>query len=78
MKTATVRDLRTAFPRLQALLFEGEEIAITRRKRVVARLLPAEPLAARPDFKARFAAAPKAADRHDKSAVHILCRDRGE
>jgi antitoxin (DNA-binding transcriptional repressor) of toxin-antitoxin stability system len=36
MKTATIRELRSHFPRLEALLFEGESITITKRKRVVA------------------------------------------
>ena len=42
MKKATVRDLRYNFRRVEDLLNEGEEIQITKRKRVVARLLPAE------------------------------------
>ena len=43
MKTATVRDLRYRFPEIEARLREGEEIQITKRKRVIARLLPAKP-----------------------------------
>jgi len=78
MKTATVRDLRTSFPSLQALLFEGQEIAITKRKRVVARLLPAGLSVSKPDFRARFGGAAPAPGRHEKSAVQMLCRDRGE
>jgi len=41
MKTATVRDLRTKFPVLARWLEEGEQIDITRRGRVIARLSPA-------------------------------------
>jgi antitoxin (DNA-binding transcriptional repressor) of toxin-antitoxin stability system len=40
MKTATVRDLRTKFPAIARELENGEEIGITRRGRLVARLLP--------------------------------------
>jgi antitoxin (DNA-binding transcriptional repressor) of toxin-antitoxin stability system len=40
MTTATVRDLRTKFPALARKLADGEEIAITRRGKLVARLLP--------------------------------------
>jgi antitoxin (DNA-binding transcriptional repressor) of toxin-antitoxin stability system len=56
MKKATVRDLRYRFSHLEALLQEGEEIAITKRKRVIARLIPAQPQPSskRPDFLARL------------------------
>ena len=40
MKRATVRDLRYNFPKVEKALREGEEIQITKRKKVVARLLP--------------------------------------
>jgi antitoxin (DNA-binding transcriptional repressor) of toxin-antitoxin stability system len=54
MKTATVRDLRYRFPEVEARLREGEEIQITKRKRVVARLVPVRPERTRayPDFLA--------------------------
>jgi antitoxin (DNA-binding transcriptional repressor) of toxin-antitoxin stability system len=56
MKKATIRDLRYRFSAVEALLAEGEEIAITRRKRVVARLLPPQPASPRkrPDFLRRL------------------------
>jgi antitoxin (DNA-binding transcriptional repressor) of toxin-antitoxin stability system len=41
MKTATVRDLRTKFPVLARWLEDGQQIDITRRGRVIARLTPA-------------------------------------
>jgi prevent-host-death family protein len=41
MRTATVRDLRTKFPVLVRWMEDGEEIEITRRGRVIARLTPA-------------------------------------
>ena len=55
MRKATVRDLRYRFSAVENLLRDGEEIYITKRKRVIARLLPPEPPApaAFPDFLAR-------------------------
>jgi prevent-host-death family protein len=41
MKTATIRDLRTAFPKLEAWLRNGEEVEITKRGQPVARLVHA-------------------------------------
>ena len=38
-----MRDLRYNFPQIEALLHSGEEIQITKRKRVIARLLPLRP-----------------------------------
>ncbi len=43
MKTATVRDLRNHYSRLLSWIGAGEEIVITRRGRVVARLIPEQP-----------------------------------
>ena len=56
MRTASVRDLRYRFSEVETLLRDGEEIQITKRKRVVARLLPVAPRASgpRPDFLARL------------------------
>ena len=58
MKTATIRDLRYDFPKLEAWLAGGEEILITKHSRPVAKisLPPAEPsekLPPLPDYKAR-------------------------
>ena len=53
MKTATVRDLRYNFPRVERLLAEGEPVQITKRKRVIAKLVPPDPEAKpskMPDF----------------------------
>jgi antitoxin (DNA-binding transcriptional repressor) of toxin-antitoxin stability system len=61
MKTVSVRDLRYDFPKVEAILNSGEEICITKRRRVIARLTP-EPgpeLVARPalpDFLGRMRA----------------------
>src|SRR5713226_4700095 len=55
MKKASVRDLRYRFSAVESLLRDGEEIHITKRKRVIARLLPPDPAAPAifPDFLAR-------------------------
>jgi antitoxin (DNA-binding transcriptional repressor) of toxin-antitoxin stability system len=75
MRTATVRELRTRFPELEALLYSGESIAITKRRRVVARLVPAGD-AARPDFRTRFGEASRTSGKEEKSAVRLLVEDR--
>jgi len=56
MKKASVRDLRYRFSVVENLLREGEEIYITKRKRVIARLLPPKPPSSvrLPDFLARM------------------------
>ncbi len=43
MKTASVRDLRYEFSKIEGMLREGEVIEITKRKRVIARLIPTPP-----------------------------------
>jgi antitoxin (DNA-binding transcriptional repressor) of toxin-antitoxin stability system len=53
MKSMSIRDLRYRFPEIEAQLREGEAIAITKRKRVIARLVPERPASAKqPDFMA--------------------------
>ncbi len=56
MAKATVRDLRYRFREVENLLREGEEIQITKRKRVIARLMPVQSHipCPRPDFLARL------------------------
>jgi antitoxin (DNA-binding transcriptional repressor) of toxin-antitoxin stability system len=58
MKTATIRDLRYDFPKIEAWLESGEEILITKHSKPIARLrapggdeVPAKPVL--PDFEAR-------------------------
>ena len=58
MKTATVRDLRYDFPKLEAWLAGGEEILITKHSKVVAKIsrateTPAAKLPPHPDYEAR-------------------------
>lgn len=53
MKTMSVRDLRYRFPQVEAELRDGQSIAITKRKRVIARLVPERPASKKPpDFMA--------------------------
>jgi len=40
MKTASIRELRYAFNKIERLLRQGEEVQITKRRRVIARLVP--------------------------------------
>jgi antitoxin (DNA-binding transcriptional repressor) of toxin-antitoxin stability system len=56
MTKASVRDLRYDFKKIERLLLQGEEIQITKRRRVIARLVPEGPEAAKkmPDFRARI------------------------
>ena len=56
MKTATIRDLRYNFPQVEAWLSGGEEIELTKRGRVVGRIVPGAaktPKRKMPDFAAR-------------------------
>jgi antitoxin (DNA-binding transcriptional repressor) of toxin-antitoxin stability system len=57
MKTATVRDLRYDFPKIEAWLAGGEEILITKHSKQIARISPetsaAKPMPPLPDFVAR-------------------------
>ena len=59
MKTATVRDLRYDFPKLEAWLAGGEEILITKHSKAVAKISrpPAQidtKLPPHPDYRARL------------------------
>ena len=54
MKKATVRDLRYDFPKIERVLRAGEEIQITKRNRVIARLVPEGNSGDLPDIMARL------------------------
>jgi antitoxin (DNA-binding transcriptional repressor) of toxin-antitoxin stability system len=58
MRKASVRDLRYAFKKIERLLHQGEEIQITKRRRVIARLVPESGVspAEVPDFLGRLRA----------------------
>lgn len=56
MKTASVRDLRLNFPTIKEWIVDGETVAVTMRRKVIAHLVP-EPAPKRnkvatPDFAA--------------------------
>jgi len=59
MKTATVRDLRYDFPKIEAWLAGGEEIVITKHSKPVAKLSlpeagPPKRALKHPDYRARL------------------------
>jgi len=56
MTKASVRDLRYEFKKIERLLLQGEEIQITKRRRVIARLVPENGVMPKkmPDFEARI------------------------
>ena len=56
LKKTSVRELRYHFNRVEDMLREGMEIEITKRRRVIAKLVPvqSDTLPARPDFLARL------------------------
>jgi len=55
MKTVSVRDLRYDFPKVEEILRAGEEIQITKRRKVIARLTPEpQPRPPLPDFLGRM------------------------
>jgi antitoxin (DNA-binding transcriptional repressor) of toxin-antitoxin stability system len=58
MRRASVRDLRYEFKKIERLLHQGEEIQITKRRRVIARLVPENDGACLPvpDFLGRLRA----------------------
>lgn len=58
MKKASIRDLRYGFKKIERMLHLGEEIQITKHRRVIARLIPegAQSPIEIPDFMARLRA----------------------
>ena len=56
MRKAYVRDLRYGFKKIERLLHQGEEIQITKRRRVIARLVPenVRTISQMPDFLERL------------------------
>lgn len=60
MSTVSIRDLRTSFRKVEALLNAGEEVWISKRGKPFARItLETPPSEVVPDFKARFGATSK-------------------
>lgn len=56
MKRASVGDLRYGFKKIERMLHQGEEVQITKRRRVIARLVPenGQGTAQMPDFLRRL------------------------
>jgi len=77
MKTATVRQLRTTFPRIESWLQEGETIAITKHKKIVAEL-SAPRHAGKPNFAQRFSFSGRLPSiRTSRNVVALLLEERG-
>ena len=79
MAKASVRDLRYRFAEVEGMLREGEAIQITKRKRVIATLVPAKApiLKKRPDFLARLKKI-CGAKTLKVSGAALLAKDRGQ
>jgi antitoxin (DNA-binding transcriptional repressor) of toxin-antitoxin stability system len=78
MKTATVRQIRNSFPTVLRMLKNGESVAITSRRKVVATLsLPPKPKQTKrawADLETRFSGPPN--DALDMAALISDDRDR--
>lgn len=76
MKTVSVRDLRYDFKLVERLLREGEEVRITKRRLVIARLVPEPtPSVPLPDFLGRLRTT-FGADSLKASGAEIVRSDR--
>jgi antitoxin (DNA-binding transcriptional repressor) of toxin-antitoxin stability system len=75
MKTATVRQLRTTFPRIESWLAEGETVVITKHRKIVAELCPPR-ATKKPDWVKRFGGKCPPV-RPGKGAVDLLIEERG-
>jgi antitoxin (DNA-binding transcriptional repressor) of toxin-antitoxin stability system len=77
MKKATVRDLRYDFKKIERMLHKGEEIEITKRQQVIARLVPERTARSQklPDFLGRLQTiyGDKALD---TSGAELIAKDR--
>ena len=79
IKTVTVRELRTSFPKIEAMLLDGQQIAITKRGRIIALLVePSKSERSRKlDWKRRFGV-PVTKDEPRTDVVGLLLREREE
>lgn len=77
MKTATVRELRTAFPRVESWLAEGEAVLITKAGKPVAQLIGPPKASAKLDFASRFAPV-RGTSKAKFNFLDILAEERGE
>jgi antitoxin (DNA-binding transcriptional repressor) of toxin-antitoxin stability system len=71
MTKASVRDLRYEFKKIERRLLQGEEIQITKRRRVIARLVPERAEDAKRCLISKPACAPSSATRCWLSAERI-------
>jgi antitoxin (DNA-binding transcriptional repressor) of toxin-antitoxin stability system len=74
MRRASVRELRTNFPVIEAWIKAGETVEITKRRRVIATLAGAGAKDG-PDFAKRFGS-PKPAAARARTLVDLLSGDR--
>jgi len=78
MAKATVRQLRYNFRAIEARLSRGEEIELYKRKKMIGRLIPAQPTGeAYPDFEA-ISRKIFGRKKFKKTAAEILSEERGE
>jgi antitoxin (DNA-binding transcriptional repressor) of toxin-antitoxin stability system len=78
MKQASVRDLRYRFSEVEDLLRDGQEIQITKRRRVIAKLVPAPARdGRRPNFLARLRKI-YGSKLQKKSGADLLAEERGK
>ncbi len=82
MRTTTVRELRTNFPKVERWVADGEEVQITKRRKVVATLVPPprrEPLPVElPDFAGRVRTLFAKRKLTRKQSTHLRQALRGE
>ena len=81
MKTATVRELRNEYKRVLGWAEAGEEVAISRRGKIIARLVPEKPKSKRVDWtkSAAFALHEKWKNKRKLTAeesAHYRCKAR--
>ena len=81
MKTASIRDMRHDFNRILEWVSNGEEVAITKHRRTVARLLPAHAQkkadAQMPDIASRLQKVFGRKVISDKAMAAVLDESRG-
>ena len=70
MKTATVRELRNEYKRVLGWAEAGEEVAISRRGKVIARLVPEKPKMGKVDWTQ------SAAFKMDRSKMRMLTAEQ--
>lgn len=77
MKYASIRDLRYQFSKIERLLREGQDIQLTKRNKVIARIVPAQnDVAQLPDFASRLREI-YGSKTLKASGAELLSRDRG-